>query len=34
MVALTNESTKERVIKAFKDAGAADAYEVQLVSNK
>ena len=34
MVALTNESAKERVIKAFKDAGAADAYEVQLVSNK
>tara|TARA_B100000767_G_C19778235_1_gene544090 strand:+ start:1549 stop:2625 length:1077 start_codon:yes stop_codon:yes gene_type:complete len=34
MVALTNKHSKENVIKAFKKAGAVQAYQVQLVSNK
>ncbi|MDA7778064.1 GHMP kinase, partial [Flavobacteriaceae bacterium] len=33
MLALTNKESKVQVIHAFKDAGAAQAYEVQLTSH-
>ena len=34
MVALAKENTKEEVIQAFKEAGASNAYEVQLSSHR
>ena len=33
MVALTNKDSKARVIKAFKDAGSPQAYEVEITSH-